>query len=175
DASIRAGQITDGGKVMLRATVAPAIAVAARFLLQTTRAEVKSRDPAQRRKIRMLAQRRKIRMTPKYFAQAVAVLGLTIGLAWIPLPAGAEVQDGDLITPADASKVENLLSPGSLALVKHGMRMKIIPAEHLESPPPYRAATEKYSPQVALAPDGNLENYVAGLPFPMVEPSDPQA
>src|SRR5262249_16104619 len=45
----------------------------------------------------------------------------------------------------------------------------------LEWPPPYRAATEKYSPQVALAPDGNLENYVAGLPFPMVNADDPQA
>ena len=163
---------------MLRTTVVAAIAVAAKFtnaVLQTTRAEVKSRDPAQRRKTRMLFQTRKIGITPKYFAKAVAALGLTIALAWIPLPAGAEVQDGDLITPANASKVENLLSPGSLALVKHGMTMKIIPAEHLESPPPYRAATEKYSPQVALGPDGNLENYVAGLPFPLIDVNDPQA
>ena len=114
-------------------------------------------------------------MTPKYFAQAVAVLGLTIALAWKPLPVSAEVQDGDVITPANASKVENLLSPGSLALVKDGLTMKIIPAEHLESPPPYRAATEKYSSQVVLAPDGNLENYVAGLPFPLVDVNDPQA
>jgi hypothetical protein len=106
---------------------------------------------------------------------AMAALGLTIALASTPLRAGAEVQDGDVITPANASKVENLLSPGSFALVKQGMTMKIIPAEHLESPPPYRAATEKYSPQVALAPDGNLENYVAGLPFPLVEANDPQA
>ena len=163
---------------MLRATVPAVTAVAAIFtnaVLQTAFAAVKSRNLAQRRKLRMLAQWRKIRMKPKHFAVAVAALGLAIVLAWTPLPAGAEVQDGDLITPANASKVENLLSPGSFALVRQGMTMKIMPAEHLESPPPYRAATEKYSPQVALAPDGNLENYVAGLPFPLVDANDPQA
>ena len=163
---------------MLRANVAAVNLVAVMFtnaILQTAFAAVKSRNLAQWRNLHMLAQWRKIRMKLKHFAQAVAVLGLTIALAWIPLPAGAEVQDGDVITPANASKVENLLSPGSFALVKQGMTMKIMPAEHLESPPPYRAATEKYSPQVALAPDGNLENYVAGLPFPLVDANDPQA
>jgi hypothetical protein len=163
---------------MLRANVAAVNLVAVMFtnaVLQTEFAAVKFRNLAQRRKLDMLAQWRKIRMKAKHFAQAVAVLGLTIALAWTPLPAHAEVQDGDVITPANASKVENLLGPGSFALVKQGMTMKIMPAEHLESPPPYRAATEKYSPQVALAPDGNLENYVAGLPFPLVDVNDPQA
>jgi len=163
---------------MLRATVAAVNLVAVMFtnaILQTAFAAVKSRNPGQWRNLHMLAQWRKIRMKLKHFALASAALGLAIALAWIPLPAGAEVQDGDVITPANASKVESLLSPGSFALVRQGMTMKIMPAEHLESPPPYRAATEKYSPQVALAPDGNLENYVAGLPFPLVDTNDPQA
>ena len=53
---------------MLRATVAAVIAVPARFtnaVFQTTRAEVKSRDPAQRRKVSMLAQRKKDRKSTR--------------------------------------------------------------------------------------------------------------
>jgi hypothetical protein len=53
--------------------------------------------------------------------------------------------------------------------------MKIVPARHLDWPPPYKAATERYSPQVSLTPDGELKNYVAGLPFPLVDANDPQA
>ena len=41
-------------------------------------------------------------------------------------------------------------------------------------PPPFRAATEKYSPQVQLGADGTLKGYVAGQPFPLVDPNDPQ-
>jgi hypothetical protein len=55
------------------------------------------------------------------------------------------------------------------------MRMKIVPTERLEWPPPYKAATEKYSTQVRLSDKGELENFVAGLPFPLVDPNDPQA
>ena len=60
-------------------------------------------------------------------------------------------------------------------LVKQGMTMKIVPTDRLDWPPPYKAATEKYSPQVQLAPDGTLKNYMAGLPFPLVDANDPQA
>ena len=41
--------------------------------------------------------------------------------------------------------------------------MKIVPTDRLEWPPPYKSATEKYSPQVTLAPDGALKGYSAGL------------
>ena len=60
-------------------------------------------------------------------------------------------------------------------LVKQGMTMTIVPTDRLEWPPPYKAATEKYSAQVSLAPDGTLKNYSAGLPFPLVDANDPQA
>jgi uncharacterized protein DUF1329 len=53
--------------------------------------------------------------------------------------------------------------------------MKIIPTERLEWPPPYKAATEKYSAQVRLGEKGELRNFVAGLPFALVDPNDPQA
>src|SRR5258708_32233639 len=53
--------------------------------------------------------------------------------------------------------------------------MKIVPTGHLDWPPPYKAATERYSPQVELASDGDIKNYVAGLPFPLVDANDPNA
>jgi hypothetical protein len=101
------------------------------------------------------------------FALAIAVVSSATAIA--------QVQPGDVITPSTASKVENLVSPGNFALVKQGMTMKITGTAHLEWPPPYKAATEQYSPQVSLTPDGNLKNYVAGLPFPLVDANDPQA
>src|SRR5258708_8306649 len=87
----------------------------------------------------------------------------------------AGVNPGDTITTNQADKVADLVSPGNLILVKQGMTMKIVPTERLEWPPPYKSATEKYSPQVSLAPDGTLKNYMAGLPFPLVDANDPQA
>src|SRR5215469_6209541 len=87
----------------------------------------------------------------------------------------AGVNPGDTITKDQADKVSDLVSPGNLILVKQGMTMKIVPTDSLDWPPPYKAATEKYSAQVQLAPDGTLKNYKAGLPFPLVDANDPQA
>jgi Protein of unknown function (DUF1329) len=53
--------------------------------------------------------------------------------------------------------------------------MDITPTTHLDWPPPYKAATEQYSSQVLLSPSGELANYKAGLPFPMVDVNDPEA
>jgi hypothetical protein len=113
-------------------------------------------------------------MTFKRFAIVVA-FALTTALVFTPVPAGAQVKPGDNITRDNASKVQRLVSPGNFVLVKQGMTMKIIPTGHLDWPPPYKAATEQYSPQVSLSSDGELKNYVAGLPFPLVDANDPQA
>ncbi len=87
----------------------------------------------------------------------------------------AGVIPGDTITKDQADKVADLVSPGNLILVKQGMTMKIVPTDRLEWPPPYKSASEKYSPQVSLAPDGTLKGYAAGLPFPLVDANDPNA
>jgi hypothetical protein len=105
----------------------------------------------------------------------VATLALAIAVVSTPVPSGAQVKPGDVITRDNASKVEGLVSPGNFILVKQGMTMKIVPTGHLEWPPPYKAATEKYSPQVSLTSDGDLQGYVAGLPFPLVDANDPEA
>ncbi len=105
----------------------------------------------------------------------VAVFASMIAFGFTTVPAHAQVKPGDIITSDNASKVEGLVSPGNFILVKQGMAMKIIPTGHLYWPPPYKAATEQYSPQVSLTSDGELKNYVAGLPFPLVDANDPDA
>src|SRR5712692_2317120 len=95
------------------------------------------------------------------------------GLVWFGA-VYAEVKPGDVITKDNAPKVVELVSPGNYMLVQQGMQMKIVPSDKLEWPPPFKTATEKYSPQVQLAPDGTLKNYVSGQPFPLVDPNDPQ-
>src|SRR5712671_8198999 len=86
----------------------------------------------------------------------------------------ADVKPGDVITKENASKVADLVSPGNYVLVQQGMQMKIVPTDKLEWPPPFKSATEKYSPPVQLAPDGTLLYYTAGQPFPLLDPNDPQ-
>ena len=52
--------------------------------------------------------------------------------------------------------------------------MKIIPGDRIDWPPPYKDATEKYSSQVRLSHDNRaLVGYVAGQPFPLIDPNDP--
>src|SRR6266403_4954131 len=108
------------------------------------------------------------------FATVAAFVSM-LAFGFTAAPADAQVKPGDTITSDSASKVEGLVSPGNFILVRQGMAMKIIPTGHLYSPPPYKAATEQYSPQVSLTSDGELKNYVAGLPFPLVDANDPDA
>ena len=90
------------------------------------------------------------------------------------VPAIAQVKPGDMITANNAQKVKDLISPGVYYKVRAGMTMKIVPSERVEWPPPYREATEKYSEQVRLTPDGRtVQNYVAGQPFPFLDVNDP--
>ena len=94
-----------------------------------------------------------------------------------PALALAQVQPGEVITKKDVERVKELVSPGILWLVGRGMDMKVIAHERTEDPPAYKAATEKYSAQVKLKADGVLDEatYVAGRPFPIIDPNDAQA
>ena len=87
-----------------------------------------------------------------------------------------QVKPGDFITPDNANKVKDLVSPGQYLRVLHGMTIKVTPTERIDWPPPYKDATEKYSSQVRLTPDHrSLVGYVAGEPFPIVDANDPDA
>jgi hypothetical protein len=88
--------------------------------------------------------------------------------------AAAEVKPGDSVTKKNAETVGDLVSPGTYVLVRQGMEMNIVPTKAYEWPAPYKQATEQYSSQIGLDSQGNLKNYRAGLPFPNLDPNDPQ-
>src|SRR5206468_5318515 len=90
--------------------------------------------------------------------------------------ARADVTPGDRITDQNIDKVKDLISPGMEWVIKHGWPMTIGETKRIEWPKAYKEATEKYSGQVKLTPDGlNILNYVAGHPFPNIDTkSDPQ-
>jgi len=86
----------------------------------------------------------------------------------------AEVKPGDTITARNAEQVRGLVSPGTFVAVSKGMQMNIVAPSRVMWPPPYQDATEKYSAQVRLAPDHrDLIGFVAGQPFPLLDPNDP--
>ena len=109
----------------------------------------------------------------KFLIRLVIVAGLVS--AGFRVSDAASVKPGDQITPDNAAAVVDLVSPGNLYLVRQGMRMKIVSTDHIAYPSPYKSATEKYSPQIGLGSDGELRDYVAGLPFPFLDANDPQA
>ena len=84
----------------------------------------------------------------------------------------AAVKPGDLITKDNAAQVQDLVSPGNYILVQRGMQIHVIATDKLDWPPPYRTASEKYSSQVSLGSDGEIKGFVAGQPFPLLDPND---
>src|SRR5574337_758165 len=113
-----------------------------------------------------------MRISAKRVGFAVAASMVAVALS---APVRADVQPGDTITKDNVDKVKDLISPGVEWCVNHGMTMKIVPYKKVEWNKAYREATEKYGGQTKLAPDGrSLIGHVAGLPFPNIDPNDPQ-
>jgi Protein of unknown function (DUF1329) len=106
-----------------------------------------------------------------------------IGLALVMLAVGmalgrsvlADVSPGDKINASNADKSKDLLSPGLVWCVKRGFPITVVESKRVEWPKAYKEATEKYAQQVKLSADGlTVQNYVAGQPFPTLDPKDPQ-
>src|SRR3954453_3460335 len=107
--------------------------------------------------------------TPWIFAAAGFVLLLTAG-------ASHAINPGDKIDASSVGQIKDLISPGVQWCVEHGMPITIGEYKKIEMPKAYLEATEKFSGQVKLSADGHrVENYVAGIPFPKIDPGDPQA
>jgi Protein of unknown function (DUF1329) len=104
----------------------------------------------------------------------IALLCTLIFPLLVHTPTYAQVKPGDVITVRNAGQVRALVSPGTFIVVSRGMQMNIVPSSRVDWPPPYLDATEKYASQVRLAPDHrDLLGYVAGQPFPLLDPNDP--
>jgi hypothetical protein len=86
------------------------------------------------------------------------------------------LKEGDVISEANLERYRDLLSQGVQWAAVYGWRIPITGYKRVVPPRRYREATEKYSGQVRLGPGGLLlESYVAGMPFPNIDPNDPQA
>jgi hypothetical protein len=88
---------------------------------------------------------------------------------------GAALAAGTIISAANQDQFARFLPDAASFALKHGFTMKVMPSRRLEWSAGFERATEKYSPQVGLDTKDHLKNYVAGLPFPLVNPADPKA
>src|SRR6516162_2637776 len=129
------------------------------------------RDGRRRRRPSMEARPMMARLLRVSLAAAVAAAWLAGAAASLH----ADVAPGTVINKSNADQVKDLVSPGVMWCIQHGLVLKVTPYKKIEWNAPYKEATEKYSGQVKLAPDGrSLEGHVAGMPFPKVDTNDPQ-
>ncbi len=119
-----------------------------------------------------------------------ACAALSIGALSLAAPANAAYEDcnivkctgpdheytGEVFTKDNMAEAGELLIPGIQWYVQQGMEIKVIKTIKIPLPKLFQEATEKYSGQVEISPDGReLFNYVAGVPFPAIDPNDPLA
>ena len=99
-----------------------------------------------------------------------------LAFATVPGRGGdSELKSGDIIGPHNWRKVENMVGENLLNRIKAGYTFEIKQPTGRKPPREYIEATEKYSGSVSLGRAGQLVNYLAGVPFPALEPNDPQA
>ena len=76
---------------------------------------------------------------------------------------------GTVIEANNVQGFTQLLNPGMLFAVNHGLKIKVSAPERVDWPQKYQQATEQHAAQVSLDQTDSLENYVAGLPFPLTQ------
>jgi hypothetical protein len=106
----------------------------------------------------------------------LAIASLAGALA-LPFGVGAEIpKPGTVVTKDNMAQYKEVMFPTLEYFVRNGMEIPVIAYKKYEWPPKYKEATEKYAGQVKLSPDGrDMTNYVAGAPFPNIDPNDPLA
>ncbi|MGH7781511.1 MAG: DUF1329 domain-containing protein [Candidatus Binataceae bacterium] len=82
---------------------------------------------------------------------------------------------GAVITRNNVDQYSAAIPPGLAFAIKHGLTVTVAPAHRIDWPLAYQSATEKYSGQVTLDEHDAIHNYIAGLPFPMINTADPKA
>ena len=114
-------------------------------------------------------------ITTKFCFAGVALITL-LAASTAACAAQQVVPAGTVVDKTNMEKYSQYLSPGVSWIVERGVKLPISEYKAVDFPPPFKAATEKYSGQVTLSPDGQTKlNHVAGLPFPKIDANDPQA
>jgi uncharacterized protein YxjI len=103
-----------------------------------------------------------------------ACLTLLFGYCENAAAADVELKPGETIGPQNWQKIQGMVGENLLGRIKAGYTMQIKAPKVYTPLKEYVEATEKFSGKVALGANGELLNYVAGQPFPKIEPNDPQ-
>jgi len=89
--------------------------------------------------------------------------------------AAAALKAGTIIGADNIDQYLRYVPSAAKFAVAHGFRMRIIPDRRVEWSQGFQHATEKYAAQVTLDNDDYIKNYVAGMPFPLIDATDPKA
>lgn len=89
--------------------------------------------------------------------------------------AGSDLKPGTIIENSNAGAFDRYLPLAAKFAVAHGFKIRVGPQRRIDWSEGFKHATEQYSPQVTLAPDDTIMHYVAGMPFPLIELTDPKA
>ena len=109
----------------------------------------------------------------RFRCSSVAALALA-ALVTRAYDVAADVEPGDVVDKTNIDRARDVLHPGLQWCVEHGLVMQVVPYRGATYPASYNAATERYVAQVGISPDGVvLTGYVAGQPFPRLDPADP--
>ncbi|MFP6609899.1 MAG: DUF1329 domain-containing protein, partial [Deltaproteobacteria bacterium] len=105
------------------------------------------------------------------FSKVFLSVPLAVCFVVVPVAVRADVVPGDVISKANMEKAADYLHPGLSWCLERGLVMDIVPYRGATYPPVFREATEQYQAQVRISDDARrLENYVAGQPFPHLDP-----
>lgn len=98
----------------------------------------------------------------------------------VPIRPAAEPADrpspGTVLRADSIERWSSLLPPSLQWVLRHGAELKVMAARPIPFEDTRDAATQRYSSQVELSADKQeMRNYVAGIPFPLVDAKDPDA
>jgi hypothetical protein len=106
---------------------------------------------------------------------AFTIAGDRAGVGVAISAGNAGLAPGTVIDASNVQGFRQFLNPGMLFAVSHGLKIKVMPTERVDWPQQYQQATEQHAAQVSLDQTDSLQNYVAGLPFPLINDGDPKA
>jgi hypothetical protein len=89
--------------------------------------------------------------------------------------AAAQLTPGTSINASNAARYAQYLPAALQTAIRHGFTVRIVPTTRVDWSKGFKDATEKYFTQVGLDKDGYITNYTAGMPFPTVSATDPDA
>jgi Protein of unknown function (DUF1329) len=89
--------------------------------------------------------------------------------------AAAELKPGTVIAADNVDQYARYVPAAARFAIAHGFRMRVLPERRVEWSQGYQHATEKYAAQVRLDSDDYIKNYIAGMPFPLLDASDPKS